>query len=153
MNKNAATSLADFLSRRECHVTTLKADGAHLSDQSGAKILGALATNVSIRAVHLRQNSLKVRSFDQTYWYPRVATHSNPSHTRQHASMKVLGECLGQNNQLQELCLAWNNIFGEGLLDLSRGITSNRGMAQMTDIFHLPHHGCTLPADSRAEAR
>mmetsp|Transcript_10854 Transcript_10854/g.25223 ORF Transcript_10854/g.25223 Transcript_10854/m.25223 type:complete len:1024 (-) Transcript_10854:191-3262(-) len=113
MSKTGVVSLKEFLGKRECHVVSLKADHANLSDGAGASLLSCLKENVSLRKIHLAHNCLK------------------------HKAMQVLGDGLEDNNTLTSITLSWNNVFGVGLQALANGLAVNKGLKKLDLSWNL----------------
>lgn len=113
MSKTGVVSLKEFLGKRECHVVSLKADSANLSDGAGASLLSCLKENVSLRKIHLAHNCLK------------------------HKAMQVLGDGLKSNTTLREITLNWNNVFGVGLEAFANGLAVNKGLKKLDLSWNL----------------
>jgi|MDSY01.2.fsa_nt_gb tetratricopeptide (TPR) repeat protein len=130
MNMSGVNSLSEFLEHRACHVATLKCERANLSDKLGARLLRTIRENNSLRALYLRHNCLKHRSFS------------------------ALGAGLSHNSGLREAILGSNNLYGVGLEALSQGLAENKGLRRLDLSWNLlgrqEDHG---DADTKAPER
>ena len=113
MNSSGTNSLADFLEHRACHVVTLKCERANLSDGLGARLLRVIKENNSLRAIYLRHNCMK------------------------HKSFTALGVGLSQNGGLREVIIGSNNLYGVGLEALSQGLAANKGLRRLDVSWNL----------------